>query len=67
MRCGERVAPDGTKYFMPGCVGGAAMGDAYCTCGTQQAMKQRKDEHEARLQRIEDRLTALEKSAMQRR
>jgi hypothetical protein len=43
------------RWFMPGCMGGAAMGDGYCTCKiTPQADRKYAD--------LERRITRLERS-----
>lgn len=60
-RCGDRLAPDGSTYFEPGCIGGAAMGMAYCTCATTAARLRRAKEQDDKIKSLENRIAVLEK------
>ena len=61
-RCGDRIAPDGSTYFVPGCIGGAAMGRAYCTCATTAARLRRAKEQDDKIKSLEARIAVLEKT-----
>ena len=60
MACGMRTAKDGSRYFMPDCIGGAHS-EAYCTCHTSAERKRAAREREDRLEKVEAELTALKK------
>lgn len=51
-RCGWHVGPSGERFFMPGCVGGAAMGLNYCTCASRRSLD-RIEELELRIEKLE--------------
>jgi hypothetical protein len=58
--CGNKRAPDGTVYWQPECIGGAAMGLGYCTCRYEAAQWRRAKEEQDRMSRLEARLATLE-------
>jgi len=57
-RCGYRTEK-GHRYFIPGCMGGAALGRAYCTCKTAAAAKSEKDLLLNRIDQLEEQVAQL--------
>ncbi len=59
MPCGMRTASDGTHYWMPECIGGAAMGLGYCTCRTESGRRRRAKESDDKIARMEHEIAEL--------
>jgi hypothetical protein len=54
--CGWKIAEDGTKYWLPDCMGGAVYGKVGCTCKKKPRKKvgPKIKELEERIKRLED-------------
>ncbi len=59
--CHMAIAPDGSRFWLPGCMGGAVAGRSGCTCRKVHRARENPDFplHE-RLDKLERRIASLE-------